>query len=103
MKESFLSFSSILLINPLKYSILSIILSKRFSFWRFIYPVIKNSLEYSKYDIVINHGYQCSQPLYRKFHIDGGAIRFSFHVYNTKEDVDYIFESLSNILISTKM
>ena len=47
MKESFLSFSSILLINPLKYSILSIILSKRFSFWRFIYPVIKNSLEYS--------------------------------------------------------
>jgi len=25
------------------------------------------------------------------------------HVYNTKEDVDYIFESLSNILISTKM
>lgn len=69
---------------------------------------ILNSLEVAKilatnYDIVINHGYQCSQPLYRKFHIDGGAIRFSFHVYNTKEDVDYIFESLSNILISTKM
>lgn len=32
MKESFLSFSSILLINPLKYSILSIILSKDFHF-----------------------------------------------------------------------
>lgn len=27
----------------------------------------------------------------------------SVKVYNTKEDVDYIFESLSNILISTKM
>lgn len=53
MKESFLSFSSILLINPLKYSILSIILSKRFSFWRFIYPVIKNSLEYSINESII--------------------------------------------------
>lgn len=46
---------------------------------------ILNSLEVAKilatnYDIVINHGYQCSQPLYRKFHIDGGAIRFSFQV-----------------------
>ena len=45
MKESFLSFSSILLINPLKYSILSIILSKRYSFCRFIYPVLKNNIK----------------------------------------------------------
>lgn len=69
---------------------------------------ILNSLEVAKilatnYNIVVNHGYQCSQPLYRKYHIDDGAIRLSFHVYNTKKDVDYICDSLSNVLISTKL
>lgn len=52
----------------------------------------------TKYNIVLNHGYQCAQPLYNEYQIKGGSIRLSFHIYNTYNDVDYLISSLEDIL-----
>ena len=48
------------------------------------------------YNIAVSAGYQCSQPLYKKFSTKGG-IRASLYIYNTKEEIDYFIEKISEI------
>lgn len=49
-----------------------------------------------KMDIAVRTGTHCTQPLMRKLGIDG-TVRASFSFYNTKEEIDYLIESLNKI------
>lgn len=49
-----------------------------------------------KMDIAVRTGNHCTQPLMKFFGIDG-TVRASFSFYNTKEEVDYLIESLNKI------
>ncbi len=53
-----------------------------------------------KHGIAVRTGHFCAQPLVQKLGISG-AIRVSFHCYNTLEEVDF-FLSVINNLISNK-
>lgn len=46
--------------------------------------------------IAVNAGYQCCQPLYHA-HDLAGAIRASFYIYNSRDDVDALIKALSSI------
>lgn len=49
-----------------------------------------------KMDIAVRTGNHCTQPLMKFFGIDG-TVRASFSFYNTKEEVDYLIESLEKV------
>ena len=49
-----------------------------------------------KKNIAIRTGHHCCQPLMKHFNITGTS-RISFGVYNTKDDVDYLIESIHQI------
>jgi len=46
--------------------------------------------------IAVRTGHHCTQPLMNRFKIEG-TVRASFSVYNTMEEVDRLYESLSKI------
>ncbi|GGZ15608.1 cysteine desulfurase [Echinicola pacifica] len=46
--------------------------------------------------IAVRTGHHCTQPLMGRFNIEG-TVRASFSVYNTKEEVDRLCESISKI------
>ena len=46
--------------------------------------------------IAVRTGHHCTQPLMNRFQIEG-TVRASFSVYNTKEEVDILYQSLSKI------
>lgn len=48
------------------------------------------------YNIAVNAGYQCAQPLYKKNNIQG-AIRISLCFYNTKQDIDYFIKAMQDM------
>ena len=50
-----------------------------------------------KKNIAIRTGHHCCQPLMKYYKIVGTS-RVSFGVYNTKEDVDYLFDSIDEII-----
>lgn len=46
--------------------------------------------------IAVRTGHHCTQPLMNRFQIEG-TVRASFSVYNTEEEVDILYQSLSRI------
>jgi cysteine desulfurase/selenocysteine lyase len=46
-----------------------------------------------KMGIAVRTGTHCAQPVMQHFHIDG-TIRASLGMYNTKEEIDYLCESI---------
>jgi len=51
--------------------------------------------------IAVRTGHHCTQPLMRKFGIEG-TVRASFAVYNTLEEIDYFVERLHTICTRTR-
>ncbi len=47
--------------------------------------------------IAVRTGHHCTQPLMDKFGIEG-TVRASFAVYNTKEEIDNLVESLQRVI-----
>jgi cysteine desulfurase/selenocysteine lyase len=47
------------------------------------------------YGVAVRAGHHCAQPLMRSLGIAGTA-RVSFHVYNTKDEVDFLVEALEH-------
>ena len=50
-----------------------------------------------KKNIAIRTGHHCCQPLMKLYKVTGTS-RVSFGVYNTKQDVDYLIDSLDEII-----
>ena len=50
----------------------------------------------NKYNIAIRTGHHCTQPLMRRMNVPATA-RASFSIYNNKEEIDKLFESLNKI------
>ena len=50
----------------------------------------------NKKNIAIRTGHHCCQPLMKHFNVTGTS-RISFGVYNTKDDVDYLVDSIHDI------
>ena len=50
-----------------------------------------------KKNIAIRTGHHCCQPLMKHFNVTGTS-RISFGVYNTKDDVDYLVDSIDEII-----
>lgn len=50
------------------------------------------------HNIALRAGFHCCQPLMRRLKCSGGAVRASFGLYNTCEDVDRLVEALKNTL-----
>src|SRR5690554_5208065 len=46
--------------------------------------------------IAVRTGHHCAQPLMKRFDIEG-TVRASFSVYNTKDEIDRLYQSLSKI------
>lgn len=46
--------------------------------------------------IAVRTGHHCAQPLMNRFRIEG-TVRASFSVYNTEEEIDRLYESVSKI------
>tara|TARA_A100001015_G_C14800244_1_gene636619 strand:- start:173 stop:370 length:198 start_codon:yes stop_codon:yes gene_type:complete len=49
-----------------------------------------------KKNIAIRTGHHCCQPLMKHFKVEGTS-RISFGIYNSKEDVDYLVDSIDEI------
>jgi len=49
-----------------------------------------------KKNIAIRTGHHCCQPLMKRLNITGTS-RVSFGIYNTKDDVDYLVDSMDEI------
>jgi len=49
-------------------------------------------------NICVSSGYQCCQPIYNSINEKGG-IRVSLQFYNTKEEIDYFIDVISNLKI----
>ena len=49
-----------------------------------------------KKNIAIRTGHHCCQPLMKHFNVPGTS-RISFGIYNTKEDVDHLVDSIDEI------
>ena len=49
-----------------------------------------------KKNIAIRTGHHCCQPLMKHFNVTGTS-RISFGIYNTKDDVDYLVDSINEI------
>lgn len=47
--------------------------------------------------IAVRTGHHCTQPLMKRFHIDG-TVRASFSVYNTTEEIDRLAEGLRAVI-----
>ena len=47
--------------------------------------------------IAVRTGHHCTQPLMQRFNLEG-TVRASFALYNTKEEVDVLLQSLSSII-----
>jgi cysteine desulfurase/selenocysteine lyase len=47
----------------------------------------------SEQGVAVRAGHHCCQPLMRDLNVSGTA-RASFYIYNTKEEIDFLFESL---------
>ena len=43
--------------------------------------------------ICIRSGHHCTQPLLSRFEVES-ACRISLHIYNTKEEIDYLYDSI---------
>lgn len=48
------------------------------------------------YGIILNSGYQCCQPLYNHYKVNGG-IRISCYLYNTTQDIDCLINALNEL------
>ena len=53
--------------------------------------------KHDKKNIAVRTGHHCCQPL-MKFYNISGTTRVSFGVYNTIEDVDYLIESIDEVI-----
>jgi len=51
----------------------------------------------NKYGVALRTGHHCTQPLMQRMHVPATA-RASFSIYNTKEDVDKLVETLNKIV-----
>ena len=51
----------------------------------------------NKYHIAIRTGHHCTQPLMKKLGVSATA-RASFSIYNTKEDIDKLYDALKKII-----
>jgi cysteine desulfurase/selenocysteine lyase len=51
----------------------------------------------NKYGIAIRTGHHCTQPLMRRMNVPATA-RASFSIYNTKEDIDKLYNAIKNII-----
>ena len=51
----------------------------------------------STYNICIRSGHHCAQPILNKYHIDS-INRVSLYYYNTKEEIDFFFKKLTEII-----
>ncbi|HSH52713.1 MAG TPA: aminotransferase class V-fold PLP-dependent enzyme, partial [Bacteroidales bacterium] len=49
-----------------------------------------------KMGIAVRTGHHCAEPVMRRFHIEG-TIRASFAFYNTKEEIDRLYEALNTV------
>ena len=49
------------------------------------------------FGIAVRSGFHCAQPLAEKLGM-GTAVRASFYVYNTKEEIDYLVEKIPEVL-----
>ena len=47
--------------------------------------------------IAIRAGHHCCQPLMKHFNVTGTS-RVSFGIYNTKDDIDYLMDSIDEII-----
>ncbi|MFH2095060.1 MAG: cysteine desulfurase [Bacteroidota bacterium] len=50
-----------------------------------------------KMDIAVRTGNHCTQPIMDYYKIDG-TVRASFSFYNTKEEIDYLYDSLIKVI-----
>ena len=50
-----------------------------------------------RFGILITAGKQCAHPYYNYRKLPGGALRFSFNLYNTLSEIDLIMEALSDL------
>jgi cysteine desulfurase/selenocysteine lyase len=50
----------------------------------------------NKYNIALRTGHHCTQPLLKKLGVPATA-RASFSIYNTKEEINHLYESLAKI------
>lgn len=51
----------------------------------------------NKYHIAIRTGHHCTQPLMKRMNVPATA-RASFGIYNTKEDIDKLYDALTKII-----
>jgi len=49
------------------------------------------------FGIAVRSGFHCAQPLAEKLKM-GAAVRASFYIYNTKEEVDFLVEKILEVL-----
>jgi cysteine desulfurase/selenocysteine lyase len=51
-------------------------------------------------NIAVRSGYHCAHPLmkYLKIFDNGGTVRASLYIYNTKEEIEIFFEEIEKIL-----
>lgn len=47
--------------------------------------------------IAVRSGFHCAQPLHEYLRLKEGTVRASFYIYNTREEVDLLHESLTEI------
>lgn len=51
----------------------------------------------NKYQLALRTGHHCTQPLMQRLNVPATA-RASFSIYNTKKDIDHLYESLKKII-----
>ena len=51
-----------------------------------------------QYGICMRAGHHCAQPIMNKLKIDATA-RISFYLYNTKEEIEYLYESIKKAIL----
>ena len=49
------------------------------------------------FGIAVRSGFHCAQPLAERLNM-GAAVRASFYVYNTKEEIDFLIEKIPEVL-----
>ncbi|WGH24825.1 MAG: aminotransferase class V-fold PLP-dependent enzyme [Candidatus Shikimatogenerans bostrichidophilus] len=52
----------------------------------------------NNYAIFVRTGYQCAQPLFQMLKINNGCVRISFGLYNKKEEIDKLYNTLKKII-----
>ncbi|WGH24639.1 MAG: aminotransferase class V-fold PLP-dependent enzyme [Candidatus Shikimatogenerans bostrichidophilus] len=52
----------------------------------------------NNYAIFVRTGYQCSQPLFQMLKIKNGCVRISYGVYNNKEEIKKVYNSILKII-----